>query len=71
VIEKKEGKVKTPPKCKTCGHTPIQRVVEWVKCKKCDKLFGKTRTGMAWKFERAFHMVNRHGANFEKEMEKM
>jgi hypothetical protein len=71
VIERKEGKVKAAVKCKTCGHTPIVRVIEWVKCKKCDLLFGKTKTGMVWKFERAFHMVNNHGANFEKEMEKM
>jgi ribosomal protein L37AE/L43A len=71
VIERKEGKVKTPTKCKTCGQTPITRVIEWVKCKKCDKLFGKTKTGSAWKFERAFHMVNKHGAKLTKELEKI
>ena len=70
MIERKEGKVKAPTKCKTCGHTPIVRVIEWVKCKKCDQLFGKTKTGSAWKFERAFHMVNRHGAKLTKELEK-
>ena len=71
MIERKQGKVKPPTKCKTCGHTPITRVIEWVKCKKCNKLFGKTKTGSAWKFERAFHMVNKHGAKLTKELEKM
>ena len=71
MIARKEGKVKAPVKCKTCGHTPIVRVIEWVKCKKCDWLFGKTKTGSAWKFERAFHMVNQHGAKLTKELEKM
>ena len=71
MIERKEGKVKAPVKCETCGHTPIIRVIEWVKCKKCDQLFGKTKTGTAWKFERAFHMANRHGSKLTKELGKI
>ena len=71
MIERKEGKVKAPTKCKTCGQTPIIRIIEWVKCKKCDRLFGKTKTGRAWKFERAMHMVNHHNATLNKELEKI
>jgi hypothetical protein len=71
VIERKEGKVEPPVKCESCGHTRILRVVEWVKCKKCEVLFGKTKTGSAWKFERAFHMVNCHGAKLKRELEKI
>jgi ribosomal protein L37AE/L43A len=71
VIERKEGKVKAPVACKACGHTPVVRIIEWVKCKKCDRLFGKTKTGNAWKMDRALHMVKRHGAKLNKELEKI
>lgn len=67
----KEGKVPKPKPCKACGLTPIIRIIEWVKCKKCNRLFGKTKTGAGWKMERAIHMVNAHNGKIHKELEKI
>jgi hypothetical protein len=41
------------------------------KCEKCDKSFIETKTGMAWKLRRANHNVRVHGADIEKELEKI
>jgi hypothetical protein len=68
---RKEGMVPKPVPCKTCGHTPIVRIVEWVKCKECDLLFGRTKTGLGWKLERSLHMFYRHGKQLETELENI
>jgi hypothetical protein len=49
----------------------IVRVIAWHKCEKCDKSFGETKTGIAWKLRRANHNTRVHGANIETELEKI